>query len=270
MTERKLEIDRDGVLLAVTDFGGAGPPVLLLHGLAGYAGEWRETASWLSHHHRVVAFDARGHGCSERDPADVSLAAHAADAAHVIEALGLGPVVAIGQSFGGLTALMLAHSRPGIVRAVVMAQASPDGGGSDAEIAEHVGRFEAWLLNWPVPFPSHEAAVEFFGGPSAYAEAWAAGLQHREDGLHPSFDTAVMTRTLREADRRAYWDAWEQLQCPMLVVTAGRGGIPAEDAEKMVARARAGRHVEIADAKHDLHLDRPDEWRAVIQPFLDG
>ena len=54
-----------------------------LHGLAGYAGEWRMTAEWLAGGRRVVALDGRGHGRSERRPDDVSIAAHAADAAHV-------------------------------------------------------------------------------------------------------------------------------------------------------------------------------------------
>ena len=39
---RQLRFDRDGVSLACLDFGGDGRPVLLLHGLAGYGGEWAE------------------------------------------------------------------------------------------------------------------------------------------------------------------------------------------------------------------------------------
>jgi pimeloyl-ACP methyl ester carboxylesterase len=93
-----LRFERDGVLLAGIDFGGDGRPALLLHGLAGYAGEWAETAGWLSERARVVALDARGHGSSERFPADVSRAAHVADAAFVVERLGLGGVVVVGHS----------------------------------------------------------------------------------------------------------------------------------------------------------------------------
>ena len=40
--------ERDGVRLAGIDFGGDGPSVLLLHGLAGHVGEWGETAGWLT------------------------------------------------------------------------------------------------------------------------------------------------------------------------------------------------------------------------------
>jgi pimeloyl-ACP methyl ester carboxylesterase len=58
--------------LACRDFGGDGAAVLLLHGLAGHADEWTETASWLTKRCRVVAFDARGHGHSERFPGGFS------------------------------------------------------------------------------------------------------------------------------------------------------------------------------------------------------
>ena len=64
---------------------GEGPGVLLLHGLAGTAVEWEETAAWLSATHRVVALDQRGHGRSERRPADVSREAFVADAIAAIE-----------------------------------------------------------------------------------------------------------------------------------------------------------------------------------------
>jgi pimeloyl-ACP methyl ester carboxylesterase len=108
----ELLLERDGVHLAGLDFGGDGPPVLLLHGLAGYAGEWSETASWLTGRCRVIALDARGHGSSERFPADVSRSAHVADAVFAVQALGLDPVVVMGQSLGGLTALLFAAERP--------------------------------------------------------------------------------------------------------------------------------------------------------------
>ena len=75
--------------------------MLLLHGLAGHAGEWSETATWLTGNHRALALDQRGHGLSTHAPKDVSREAHVADVAFVIDQLNLGPVVLIGQSLGG-------------------------------------------------------------------------------------------------------------------------------------------------------------------------
>jgi pimeloyl-ACP methyl ester carboxylesterase len=107
------------VRLRVWDFGGAGPAVLPLHGLAGHAREWAATATWLAERRRVVTFDARGHGQSSRCPDDVGRDALVADAAFVLGALRLGPAVVVGQSLGGLTALSLAARRPELVRGLV-------------------------------------------------------------------------------------------------------------------------------------------------------
>lgn len=61
--------------LACADYGGTGAPVVLLYGLCGHAGEWAETASGLSTSRRVVIPEQRGHGRSDRQPADMSRAA---------------------------------------------------------------------------------------------------------------------------------------------------------------------------------------------------
>jgi len=260
-------IERDGVRLAGLDFGDSGASFLLLHGLAGYAGEWTETAGWLTEHGRVVALDARGHGGSERFPADVSPAAHVADAVFAIERLRLGPVVVIGQSFGGLTALRLAAARPELVKGLVVADAGPGDGRDDlaTQVSEGIG---ASLRRWPAPFASREAAIAFWEGPSLRADAWANGLERREDGWWPRFDVDVMVRTLREASIDDSWDAWERIACPVLVARAARGGMTVEYAAEMVDRGRDVQVVEIADAGHDLHLDRPAEWRSTVSALV--
>jgi pimeloyl-ACP methyl ester carboxylesterase len=263
-------LKRDGVRLAALDFGGDGVPALLLHGLAGYAGEWADTARWLTARCRVVALDARGHGGSERSPADVSRAAHVADAAFAIERLELGPAVVVGQSLGGQTALLLAARRPDLVRGLVLADAGPAGVGDERAVEANVADLVAALGRWPVPFASREAAVAFFGGPSLSAEAWAGGLEQRDGGWWPRFEVEVMARTLREATSRSYWEEWARIGCPALVVRAGRGQLALADTRAMAQRGRRVEVVDLPDAGHDLHLEAPEQWRAAVARFLDG
>jgi pimeloyl-ACP methyl ester carboxylesterase len=255
---------RDGVELACTDFGGSGPPVLLLHGLAGHAGEWSETAAWLAREHRVFALDERGHGHSTRLPPDVSPESHVADVAHVVQELGLGGVILIGQSLGANLAFLVGARHPGLVRGLVVAEGCPE---ADPE-GEGAGSIRRWLASWPRQFPSRDAAIAFFGGPSLYAGAWADGLEQTQEGWSPRFDLEVMVRTLREGTKVDHWRDWESISCPTLVVRAGEGFFPGPLLESMAERVDDGRFVNIVDAKHDLHLDRPVEWREAVEAFL--
>src|SRR5947209_2455183 len=208
------QLMRGGVRLAYRDSGGDGPSVLLLHGLAGHAGEWAETTAWLRPRYRVVASDARGHGRSERDPRDVSRDALVADAAFLIERLGLEPAIVIGQSLGGLTAMSLAARRPELTHALVSVEASPTSEADDAEAA--AADMRAALTEWPVPFPSRAGAHKFFAvrfGELA-ADAWTQGLEEREGGWWPQFDVDVMVEMLRQGVAEPSWQDWDRIGCP--------------------------------------------------------
>jgi pimeloyl-ACP methyl ester carboxylesterase len=258
------EFERDGVHLVACDFGGDEPSVVLLHGLAGYAGEWAETASWLIERARVIAFDTRGHGASDRSPSDVSRAAYVDDVIFLIEQMTDRPVVLIGQSLGGGTAFLVAAKRPDLVRGLIMAEAAPsDGKGTNLD------NLEVALSRWPIPFRSRDSALAYFGGRSLPAEAWVGGLEERDGGLWPRFDVAVMVETLRLAHSESNWSEWRLVQCPTLVVRAENGIIPKSEVEAMIAQLPHARSTQIAEAQHDLHLDRPGEWRVVVEGFLD-
>lgn len=259
---------RGDVRLAVLDFGGSGREVVLLHGLAGHAGEWEDTARWLTDKYRVIAPDARGHGRSERHPTDVSRSSYVEDASFLIEQLARPPVILVGQSLGGQTALLLAAQRPDLVESLVLADAGPGGAGSTEAALQAANDLGRSLLRWPVPFPDRDAAIAYFGGPSLAAEAWADGLVHEGQGLRPSFDVPLMVETLRQAVSRSYWDEWKSIRCPTLVVRAGRGDIDQNELDMMSDLLPQAEMVELPGAKHDLHLDQPEEWRQVVLRFL--
>jgi pimeloyl-ACP methyl ester carboxylesterase len=255
------ENERAGARLCCADYGGSGPSVLLLHGLAGHAREWDSTAAWLARSHRVAAPDLRGHGRSDRTHADVSPQAFVADAEMWIEHLGLAPAVVIGQSFGGLIALRLAARLGEDLSGLVVAEAPPaEDRGGDAAVA-------SWLESWPVSFPAEREALAFFGGDTLWARAWCAGLEKRAGGLWPAFEADVLLAALREANARDSWAEWAAIRCPALVVRAA-GGSAHADSERMLQLLPGSRVAEIADAGHDVHLDQPERWRAAVEDFL--
>lgn len=100
---------------------GEGPPVILLHGASGTARDFTfGLVDRLAPHYRVIAFDRPGHGHSDPlHPRGESPAEQVAQLDAAAEALGIGPAVVVGQSYGGAVALSWALERPARVAAVV-------------------------------------------------------------------------------------------------------------------------------------------------------
>lgn len=263
-----LTLHRDDVRLVALDYGGSGQGAVLLHGLAGHAGEWKNTSEWLTAGHRVLAPDARGHGRSDIHPRDVSRAAHVNDVVFLIEELTTPPVILIGQSLGGHTALLVAARRPDLIRVLVLADAGPAGAGSERAAQQAASELGEALTRWPVPFQSRNSAVSFFGGPSVAAEAWVDGLVEDDRGLSSAFEIPVMVETLRQAVARSYWDEWKSIRCPTLIVRAEHGVVDEGELEMMVDSLPHAEVVQLPGAGHDLHLHEPEQWQTAVMTFL--
>ena len=97
--------------------------MVIAHGLFGSARNWGVIAKRLSDRGPVIAVDMRNHGDSDWTPTN-SYADMAGDLAEVIETLGK-PVDVLGHSMGGKAAMVLALSRPDLVRKLVVADIAP-------------------------------------------------------------------------------------------------------------------------------------------------
>jgi esterase len=95
----------DGVRLHYEELG-AGAPIVCIHGAGGTALAWAAALEKLAARGRVIAYDRRGCGRSERpEPYErTSVAEPADDAAALIDALAAAPAVVVGRSYGGTVA----------------------------------------------------------------------------------------------------------------------------------------------------------------------
>ncbi|WP_149183484.1 alpha/beta fold hydrolase [Streptomyces sp. TRM49041] len=274
----------DGVRLAAWEF--ADPPkapgddgtdpaqgVLLLHGLMGRAGHWAETARWLAERYRAVALDQRGHGHSGKPAAGpYTREAYVADAAAAIEQLDLAPVTLIGHSMGALTAWQLAAERPDLVKALVISdmRASALGAASQRE-------WENWFRTWPVPFATLADVRKWFGEDDPRVERpnpargafFSEVMCESPDGWRPVFSPHQMLAARETWVHDAHWDTLAQVRCPTLVVRGLDGELGRAEAQEMVRVLPHGQYAEVPDAAHYLHYDRPEGWRAAIEPFLE-
>jgi pimeloyl-ACP methyl ester carboxylesterase len=103
---------------------GAGPPVILLHGLFGAAKNLGAIARALSGQTRVISLDLRNHGASPH-AATMDYEAMAADVAETAAAMGIAQAAVIGHSMGGKTAMALALTRPAFVQRLMVLDIAP-------------------------------------------------------------------------------------------------------------------------------------------------
>jgi 3-oxoadipate enol-lactonase len=106
---------------------GHGPCVLLIMGLGMNATGWWRTVPVLAESRRVVSFDNRGVGRSDRPPGQYSVAQMADDAVAVLDAAGERSASVYGISLGGMIAQELALRHPEWVDALVLGATTPGG-----------------------------------------------------------------------------------------------------------------------------------------------
>ena len=94
------------------NIAGHGPPVVLIHGVAGRAGQWDQIVQLLAESHTVVAPDLLGHGDSAKPRGDYSLGAHASGIRDLLVGLDIERASVVGHSLGGGIAMQFAYQFP--------------------------------------------------------------------------------------------------------------------------------------------------------------
>ncbi|MHB8660207.1 MAG: alpha/beta fold hydrolase [Solirubrobacteraceae bacterium] len=114
------------------NIAGQGPPVVLIHGVAGRAAQWDDVAQLLAANHTVIAPDLLGHGESAKPRGDYSLGAHASGIRDLLVGLSLTRASIVGHSLGGGIALQFAYQFPERCERIVLV--SSGGLGEDVHL----------------------------------------------------------------------------------------------------------------------------------------
>ncbi|MFN7133362.1 MAG: alpha/beta fold hydrolase, partial [Myxococcales bacterium] len=104
-------VDVEGPL-HFSDFGGSGPPMVLLHGIGGCRYNWLPAAWALRASHRVFALDLLGFGRTPEGARGVGFDAQQRAVDGFLRRVARAPAVLVGNSMGGLVALMQAARAP--------------------------------------------------------------------------------------------------------------------------------------------------------------
>ncbi|MGE0027410.1 MAG: alpha/beta fold hydrolase [Thermoleophilia bacterium] len=235
-------------------------PLVLLHAFPLDAGLWSGVVPGLSGDRTVVTPDFPGLGSAPLRPG-VSVDAAADEVAALIAGLPGGRAMVGGLSLGGYVALALAARHPERVAALVLSntRAEPDTGeaaaGRHASAAQvRAGGLGAFL----------DGFVPRMVAPGDLAAMHAA--RAIADAQDPEAVAVALEALAGRADRRPDLPA---MAMPALVIAGSEDGLtPPPLSEAMVAAMPDARLHVMQGAGHLTAIERPEEWVAVVRPFL--
>ena len=117
MRSRTIELDGP---LHFADFGGSGRTMVLVHGLGGSHANWMAVGAALAGHARVVAPDLAGFGRTPLAGRSADVHANRRVLDRFLDTVADGPAILVGNSMGGLIAMMEAARRPAKVAGLVL------------------------------------------------------------------------------------------------------------------------------------------------------
>lgn len=230
------------VRLAVHEWPGRGPAVVAVHGLTASHACWASLADALTPAFRLIAYDLRGRGESDKPPTGYSLAAHGEDLTGLLDHFGLYRAVLVGHSLGAGIGLRFAVTHPRRVSKLVLIDGGLDVRPEMLEsLAPAVGRVG-------LEFPSLDAFLERMRGLPMFAGRWNDYLESyfRYD-VETLPSGAVRSKAARHAiaeevqnlARERLWVWHHQVRCPTLILRAPDGLLTATDCLMTEAEGRA-------------------------------
>ncbi|MCG5431440.1 alpha/beta hydrolase [Mycobacterium sp. MYCO198283] len=243
----------------LTPRGGAGVPIVLVHGLMGRGSTWSRQLPWLTALGAVFTYDAPWHrGRDVADDRPVTTESFVADLADAVAEVG-EPAVLVGHSMGGLHAWCLAAEAPELVRALVVEDMAPDFRGRTT------GPWEPWLEALPEEFRTAQAVFDVFG-PVA-GRYFLAAFDRTPTGWRLHGHVSRWVEIAAEWGRRDYWEQWARVQAPTLLIEAEVSVTPPGQLRRMHELSAASSY-RLIDAGHLVHDEAPDAYRREVTDFL--
>jgi len=276
-------VEREGVKVSYEVFGDGEPALLLMPAWSVvHSRNWKMQVPFLARHYRVITFDGRGNGRSDRPAgADSYLSAeYAADALAVMDATGTASAVVISLSRGASYALHLGAASPQRVIGQIFISPTTPLASASALRQPFLRRFEEALDSddgWAKDNArywerDYRGFLEFF-----FAQAFTEphSTKPREDGVLWGLETT--SRTLADTRRGAIREANASMaglltavQCPCLVIQGTDDAIVGPDAGSRLAEALGcrARLVELAGSGHSPQARDPVKVNLLIREFL--
>jgi non-heme chloroperoxidase len=262
-TEMTLIQTDDGVNLAYRTRGNGPLNLLFMHGWAGSGAFFDETIKHLDLSGlRVITYDLRGHGASDKPETGYALDRFTQDAFTVADAAGAAEMVVVGYSMSGKFAQHMTLTEPDRIRGLIL------------------------VSGWPansVPFPPqmHQDWIDLAGDRERLLEferqfltqPVAPEVVERWVTDAVRVPRLVLDGTLTMTTQPSFEDQLGDLQVPTLVVGGRDDPVATPDFMRqyvVAPLAHTGPRFVLADCNHDVPIEQPQQMACLIEAFVSG
>ena len=269
-------VERDGVKLYYEVHGSGEPTVFLLPTWSIiHSRHWKMQIPYLARHCRVLAFDGRGNGRSDRPESGYDEREFAADALAVMDATGTEHATLVSHSLGAQRALLLAAGQPERVDGAVFICPSVPLGEPVAERQlypwnEELDTDEGWAkFNRYYWLRDYRGFLEFFFS-KMFTEPHST--KPIEDcvgwGLETTAETLVATQLREWLDEEAARELCSRVRCPVLVIQGSDDAITGPGRGIALAEATGGELVLLEGSGHSPHVRDPVKVNLLLRELV--
>lgn len=257
-----MQVQVDGVRLNYR-LVGEGPVLAFAHSLGMDHTQWEQQERHFQGRYRVLSYDARGHGASDKPPGPYRIEQLGEDFYGLLRALGIERAVAIGLSMGGMAAQALAAAHPDAVAGLVLLDTTcwygedgPQQWEERARTAETQGlaalvdlQLQRWFSDRTRA--EHPAVVE------------------RAKQVFLANDVAAYAAACRALGALDLRGKVESIRCPTLIVVGEEDyATPVSMAEDLHRRIPNSELVVLPGVRHLSPVEAPETVNAHIERFL--
>ncbi len=248
---------------------GVGHPVVLIRGLGSNADHWYPQIPALSSSFRVVSYDNRGIGRSDKPDEPFTISTMAEDAVGIMDALGIEKAHIMGLSMGGMVAQEFALQFPHRVHGLVLA--CTHCGGKKAVPAS--GEIQALFAEF-IATASPEAARK--AGKCLFAEhtlSKAPEMVREYQAISARFppEARVLLQQFEAVKGHDTWSRLQEIQAPTLVITGAEDLLIVPENSRILAEnIPDARLCIIPGGGHQFLVERAQAANEAILAFLEG
>ncbi len=271
--------ERDDVRVHYEVFGDGSPTVLLLPTWSiVHSHAWKMQVPYLARHFRVITFDPRGNGLSDRpeEPKAYAEAEFAADAIAVLDATDTDRAFVVGHSMGGQRGLVLAAEHPDRVEgAVYIAPAMPFAAQTlraraATSFDEELDAYEGWAKYNRHHWLSNYADFLSFFFSQIFTEPHST--KQIEDcigwGLQTTPETLIATQVGDRLDEETARELAARVRCPVLVIHGLEDAVRSHASGATLAELTGGTLISLEGSGHAPHARDPVKVNLLLRDFV--